>query len=149
MRNILVPVDFSPVTIAVLEHAARLANAFDAEITLLHVAAPEPEFVGYDAGPDTVRDQVAAELRGVHRDLQKLADELRARGVRAHAVCVRGSTVETIHERAEHSNADLIVIGSHGHGALYRTLMGSVSEGVLRHAKCAVLLVPARDSAET
>lgn len=148
MRQLLVPVDFSPVTAAVLDHAARLAKGFGAEVTLLHVAAPEPEFVGYATGPETVRSDVAGVLRKAHRDLQQLAETLRSEGVVAHAVCVQGSTVEMIRERAERSSADLIVIGSHGHGALYRALMGSVSEGVVRGAPCAVLLVPARSAAD-
>lgn len=147
MRQLLVPVDFSPVTAAVLDHAARIAAGFAAEVTLLHVAAPEPEFVGYDAGPETVRSNVASGLRQVHRDLQELADDLRGRGIEAHAVCVQGSTVDVILERAQRMAADLIVLGSHGHGALYRALMGSVSEGVLRGASCPVLIVPARPPA--
>lgn len=143
MRHILVPIDFSRVTSAVIDQAAALAERFDAEIALLHVAAPDPDFVGYDAGPETVREHVAADLRSEHRELQSIAETLRARGLRAHAVTVQGSTVEAILERAERIRADLIVIGSHGHGAIYRALVGSVSEGVIRASRCPVLLVPA------
>jgi len=145
MRQILVPVDFSPITAETIEHAARLAEKFGAEIALLHVAAPDPDFVGYETGPDTVREQVATELRTEHRELQAHAEALRARGLRAHAICVQGPTVATILERAERIGAELIVIGSHGHGALYRTLVGSVSEGILYGTTCPVLLVPARE----
>lgn len=144
MRQILVPVDFSAVTAAIVEHAAQFAARFDAEIALLHVAAPDPDFVGYETGPETVREHVAADLREEHRELQVLADSLRERGLRAHAVSVQGSTVEAILERAARIHADLIILGSHGHGALYRALVGSVSEGVLRGATCPVLLIPAK-----
>lgn len=144
MRQILVPVDFSAVTAAIVDHAAQFAARFDAEIALLHVAAPDPDFVGYETGPETVREHVAADLREEHRNLQTLADSLRERGLRAHAVSVQGSTVETILERAARIHADLIILGSHGHGALYRALVGSVSEGVLREAPCPVLVVPAK-----
>lgn len=144
MHHILVPVDFSPVTTAVLDATKRIAKSFGAEVTLLHVAAPEPEFVGYDAGPDTVRSNVASELRHVHRDLQALADDLRGHRVDAHAVCVQGSIVEVILERTQRHPVDLIIVGSHGHGALRRMLMGSVSEGILRGSPCPVLIIPAR-----
>lgn len=147
MRQILVPVDFSAVTDAVIEQAAALARCFDADLSLLHVAAPDPDFVGYDAGPETVREHVAVDLRNEHRELQALAESLRGRGLRAHAVSVQGSTVETILERAERIGAELIVIGSHGHGALYRALVGSVSEGVIRGSRCPVLLVPSAQRA--
>lgn len=144
MHHLLVPVDFSPVTAAVIDATERIAKSFRSEVTLLHVAAPEPEFVGYDAGPDTVRSNVASELRHVHRDLQALADDLRDRGVEAHALCVQGSIVDVILERTRRHPVDLIIVGSHGHGALRRMLMGSVSEGVLRGAPCPVLIIPAR-----
>lgn len=108
------------------------------------MAAPNPEFVGYEAGPRSVREQRAEALRQEHRQLQDLAERVERGGIEAKALLVQGPTVETILERAERAEADLIVVGSHGHGKLYTTLLGSVSEGVVRNARCPVLLVPAR-----
>lgn len=141
--NILVPIDFSPVTTQVLGHASVLAAGLGGRLYLVHVAAPDPEFVGYDAGPQTVRDQVARKYREQHQQLQAEADALRAGGLDAVAVLVQGPSVETILSEAERVCADLIVMGSHGHGAVYRLLAGSVSQGVLRRAPCPVLVVPA------
>ena len=143
MEQILAAIDFSPVSHAVVENAAALATAFSAELTLLHVAAPEPDFVGYEAGPQTVRDSRAHELRTEHREIQALADTLRARGIAARALLIQGPSVEKIVSEAERLPADVIVIGSHGHGALYRVLLGSVGEGVVRASRCPVLVVPA------
>lgn len=143
MRHILVPIDFSSVTPRLLEQAVDLADRFSSELHLLHVAAPEPDFVGYDTGPESVRDFVATELRAEHRQLQEIATQLRRPSRVVHAHSIQGDTVETILERARHVGADLIVIGSHGHGALYRALLGSISEGVLRGTPCPVLVVPA------
>jgi nucleotide-binding universal stress UspA family protein len=108
------------------------------------VAAPDPEFVGFEAGPQSVRDQRAETLRKEHRLLQELADRARRRGIETKAVLVQGPTVETILAQAHKGKADLIVTGSHGHGALYKTVLGSVSEGILRGARRPVLVVPAR-----
>jgi nucleotide-binding universal stress UspA family protein len=146
VERIIAAIDFSPVSGAVVGHAAAVARAFSAQLVLLHVAAPDPDFVGFDAGPQTVRDARAHQLREEHRGLQDRAAELRDEGIDAEASLVPGPTVDTILERAEHLNADLVVLGSHGHGAVYRALAGSVSEGVLRRAKCPVLVVPARPS---
>jgi nucleotide-binding universal stress UspA family protein len=147
MRVVLVPLDFSPVSDAVVAWAARLAERFECQMWLLHVAAPDPEFVGYEAGPDVVRDQRASELREEHRELQSRAESLRERGIDARALLVEGPTVQKILSEAEKVSTDLIVMGSHGHGALHRALLGSVSEGVVRGAHCPVTIVPARSTA--
>jgi nucleotide-binding universal stress UspA family protein len=144
MRNLLVPIDFSAVTASVIDHARRLAGAFASKVCLLHVAAPDPAFVGWDPGPDVVRHQRATDLREEHRQIQELAQSLRESGIDAQALLVQGPTVETILDRAEKVQADLIIVGSHGHGALYRALLGSITEGVVRHSRCPVLIVPAK-----
>jgi len=142
--NILVAVDFSPVTARMMDVIEQIPGRHEAELVLLHVAAPEPDFVGYDAGPEVVRDQVAAELRREHDELHRLADRLRAGGIPTTAVMVRGATVDTIFEQAEKRGSDLLVIGSHGHGAVFDLLFGSISDAVVRRATLPVLVVPSR-----
>jgi len=142
MKKILTAVDFSEVTPRVIHVAASQARAFDAELWLLHVAAPDPDFVGFDAGPQSVRDGRAEELRQEHRELQDEAQRLRDDGVQATALLVQGPTQEKIVSEAERLQVDLIVVGSHGRGAIRRALLGSVSEGLLREAPCPVLIVP-------
>jgi nucleotide-binding universal stress UspA family protein len=142
--NILAAVDFSAVTGEVLAALGRIVEAMPAKIFLVHVAPPEPEFVGYGAGPDVVRGQVAAEHRARHQQLQRLADELRAGGAESTALLLQGATVDTLIAEAERLSAGLIVLGSHGHGAVYDLLVGSVAEGVVRRSRVPVLLVPAR-----
>jgi nucleotide-binding universal stress UspA family protein len=140
--NILAAVDFSPVTRDVLEILGRIAKAMPAKVFLVHVAPPDPAFVGYGAGPKAVRGQVAAEHHARHQQLQELADELRARGVDATALLLQGATVDTLIAEAGKLPAGLIVLGSHGRGAVYSLLVGSVAEGVVRRSKLPVLLVP-------
>ena len=142
MKTILAAVDFSSVSADVIARAAELAQAFGAALYLLHVAAPDPDFVGYEPGPDSVRDSVAAELREDHRRLQERSGELRAAGLDCTALLVQGATAETIEREAERLAADVIVLGSHGHGALHRALLGSVSEHVLHHAQRPLLILP-------
>jgi nucleotide-binding universal stress UspA family protein len=144
MRSILVPIDFSDATDRVVGWAAVQAECFGCRLRLLHVAAPDPDFVGYEPGPDNVRDRRASELREEHRELQQRAEALRARGLEAQAQLIQGPTVETILAEAGSHEVDLIVMGSHGRGALTRALLGSVSEGVLRGARCPVTILPAR-----
>lgn len=143
MQRILVAIDFSDGSEALVEWAASLALALRAEISLVHVAEPDPDFIGYEPGPQSVRDAHAREFRSAHRRIQALADGLRARGVSAKALLVQGPTVETLVNEARREGADVIVMRSHGRSALSRALLGSVSEGVLRAGCCPVLVVPA------
>jgi nucleotide-binding universal stress UspA family protein len=143
MQTILAAIDFSPVSDAVIDHAVRLVRAFGGALWLVHVAAPDPDFVGYDSGPQSVRQSVAAELHDAHRNLQEQSAALREGGVDCTALLVQGATAETIVREADRLNADLIVLGSHGHGAIRRALLGSVSEHVLHHARRPLLILPA------
>jgi nucleotide-binding universal stress UspA family protein len=144
--NILVAVDLSPASSSVVEAAGRVAKLTGAKVYVLHAAEPEPDFVGYDAGPEVVRTQVAQELRREHRDVQALAEKLRNDGLDATALLVRGPTVETTLKEADNLEAELIVVGTHGHGAVYDVLIGSYSAGIIRKSKRPVLVVPIRDS---
>jgi hypothetical protein len=55
-----------------------------------------------------------------------------------------GTPVEVILREAERLRAELLVLGSHGHGLLHSLLVGSVCQGVLRRAPCSVVVVPGR-----
>lgn len=142
MRKLLAAVDFSPASEAVLERAAELAEAFSAELTVLHVATPDPDFVGYEAGPDVVREARARELRWEHRALQASAEKLRKRGISTKALLIQGPSVAKILEEAGRLGVDAIVLGTHGHGVLRQLLLGSVSSGVVKGSDVPVHLVP-------
>ncbi|RMF20673.1 MAG: universal stress protein, partial [Cyanobacteria bacterium J083] len=57
---------------------------------------------------------------------------------------IQGATVTTILQEAAKLQAEMIIIGSHGHSSLYKALLGSVSEGIIRQATCPVLIIPTR-----
>ncbi len=140
MKTILVPVDFSDVTDNVVEMAASLAGAFSSSVILVHVAEPEPQFVGYDPGPLSVRVEVARDIQADRRRLEALKQKFGVPDVQAFDV--EGSIPDEILRLAGEHRATLIVIGSHGHGALYHLLAGSVTTAILKHARCPVLIVP-------
>ncbi|MDJ0636177.1 MAG: universal stress protein [Xenococcaceae cyanobacterium MO_188.B29] len=144
MDNILAAIDFSPITPTVVDKAAEIARCFASKLWLIHIAAPEPDFVGYGTGPQSKRDWRAKTLREEHRYIQDKALELEQSGIDVTPLLVQGMTVETILQEASKLKTDMIVIGSHGHGALYKALVGSVSAGIIRKASCPVLVVPAK-----
>ncbi len=140
MKTILVPVDFSDVTPRVVETARHFGNALASRIVLLHVTEPEPDFVGFEPGPIAVRQTVARDIKAEHAKLEALKADF---GPDVMALHIQGPAIEKILHEVGEQHADLIVIGSHGHGAIYELLVGSVTHGVLKGAKCPVLVVPA------
>ena len=119
LKTILVPLDFSDVTDAVVKTTGQLANGMNASLRFLHVEPSDPEFVGYDPGPQTVRDHVAEDYRRGHRRLQAIGEKLKQDGFRVTTLLVQGPPAEKILHEAERAACDLIIMGSHGHGALY------------------------------
>jgi len=142
VKSVLACIDFTGMERSVIDAGAALARAFGGELHLLHVAEPDPDFVGYRAGPETVRDRVAATIRDEHRRVEALAEEVSHGGLAAHAHLLRGPYAETILREADRLGADVVVIGSHAHGRLHALFVGSVAAQVLRGAKVPVLVVP-------
>lgn len=140
--KITAALDFSETSQRILDAVETYARKLDAEVFLIHVEPPEPDFIGYDPGPQTVRDQVAHSARGEHVELQKAARSLEAKGVKTTPLLVQGPFSASILAEADRLGADLIIIGSHGHGMLHDVLVGSTSEGVLKKSRIPVLVIP-------
>ena len=138
ITKILCPVDFSPCSNVALEHAIELARASGAALVIAHVSAPPPTYIsgyaGYGALPpyQPEPDPRLEEIR-VPEDVVNLE--------RVHLVGLEG---ESIVKYSADTNCDLIVLGTHGYGGFTRFLLGSVADYVLRHAKCAVVVVKDR-----
>ncbi|MGI9264919.1 MAG: universal stress protein [Gammaproteobacteria bacterium] len=139
IRPLLVAVDLSPASEKVVAAACRIAQATKAQVFVVHCAEPDPDLVGYD------RDQVADSFRNDHLAVQELSERMRSEGVDATALLIRGSTIETTLREVGRLNPEMIVLGCHGHGAVYDLLIGSNSAGILRKSGIPVLLVPTRD----
>ncbi len=142
MKNIVVALDFFDVPDILLQKAKELALAFGAKLWLIHVAAPDPDFVGYKVGPESERLARSHVLREEHVELQKIADDIVAEGIVTEALLVQGATSSTLLEEVEKLNSDLLVIGSHGHGVLYNVVIGSVCDSIVRNAKVPLYIIP-------
>ena len=142
-RTIVMATDFSPTSEQALDAAVSLARDTGAEVHLVYVV-PDPltqPWMIEGAGLDFT-DLRQAWTEDAEREIRRLA-ESRALDPKQfrHAVAVGAPAGEIIQYAADH-HADLIVLGSHGHGAVRRFLLGSVADKVLRSAGCAVLVVP-------
>ncbi len=132
VRSILVPVDFSAASLVALQHALALARKYDARLCLLHVI--ERFLI------DTNETRRAARLTA-HLALAKLAGATRKLWPKTGRELRTGRPVDTIRAMAKRTNADLIVVGTHGRSGLEGALIGSVAEHVVRCAPCSVLTV--------
>lgn len=146
MKRILVGIDFHDETKFLVEKAAELARALGGKLWLLHVAAPEPDFVGYEVGPQYIRDFRARELKKEHRLLMDYVDLLRSEEVEAEGLLIQGETIEVVLEESEKLKIDLIIFGHHDHGFLYTAFFGDNSTRILRHSRIPVLVVPFEES---
>ena len=142
MKNILVSIDFNGNEQLLFDKAFQLAEQFDSKIWLIHIAAPDPDFVGYEVGPQNVRDSRASVLRKEHKQLQAYTDTLKKKGIKAEGLLVQGATIEMIMEECKKLNIDLIIAGHHEHNFLYRAFVGSVSGKIVKKSKIPVLIVP-------
>lgn len=142
--RLLVPIDLSVVSERVVDAAASLARVYDADLWLLHVTDPDPGELRRAEAPPAARDEMAHEHRADHRALQALARGLREQGLRATALMVQGPIDLCILREAKQLNADMIVMATHGHGAMFDLFVGSVSRAILQVSRIPVLMVPGR-----
>ena len=142
MKTILTPIDFSRITDAVTAEAVNFAQAINGRVVLLAVVQPPVVMSEYAAMMD-IAELTAAGEKSAKRQLENLAQKLKADFDNIETVQVVGSPVAHIVEQAAKFDADYIVMGSHGHTAFYDLLVGSTTHGVLKRAKCPVVIVPA------
>ncbi len=143
--KILVCVDLSDSTEEILKTIETLCQPLNAKVWLLHNAMPEPDTIEFKVDPIEARESLAQEFHHQHCQIQELAEQLRKSEVDASALLVHGKTVDTILTEATDLDIDLIVVGSHGHGAMYQLLLGSISEGVLHRSSKPVLVIPTHE----
>lgn len=112
--------------------------AGDDELLVLHVQAPIPAGVGPLVGPDVVDKYHQEEGEAVLLPIENL---LKHHGVAASCRWVVGTLPEALLNAARTEHAKMIVMGTHGHGAVGRFFMGGVSQAVVTHSDVPVLLV--------
>ncbi|TAE78146.1 MAG: universal stress protein [Verrucomicrobia bacterium] len=146
MKTIVAALDFSNATPLVLHAAVEYARAFGASLQLLHVVEPEPSYTAYGFTPDEFPAihmfQEEARKRAGAR-LEELRVQVVGQVPNVSAHLVEGSPLHTLVDHLKKQQADLVILGSHGHGAVAALLLGSVAEGMVRKALLPTLVIPA------
>ena len=151
-KKILVPVDFSPSSLAALETALELAAQFKASFELVHVWEPPPIY-GPDAlvagGMSLYMELEEHTRRAATKEMETLVVRLSERGIRDVRTHVqRGVPASAILDVAAKGGFDLIVMGTHGRTGVSRLFMGSVAEKIVRLSPIPVLTVRQREATE-
>ena len=140
--KLLVAVDLSESTQTIVEKVEEINKEYPSKVWILHNAEPEPDILEFKVDPLAARETLAKKFHNEHRQIQEIANRLRKAGLDATALLVHGATVETILKEASDLDVDMIVVGTHGRGAMYQLLVGSVSEGILHKSRYPVLVIP-------
>jgi len=150
IKNILAPTDLSALSAKGVEYAVSLARDIGAQLTVCHFVRTE-EFIAHArllekvTGNANVEDQL---LHLVDRHKELLHDFVNRHIRAAHPDMVVAETVEMgephrlIIDAIKANAIDLIVMSTHGRSGLQRMMLGSVTEKILRHSHCPVLVIP-------
>jgi nucleotide-binding universal stress UspA family protein len=141
IKKILVPLDGSELSLSVLPAIEEMASKLDASLVLFHAINPTvasyPGVEMWAADARLVEDQKQAATKF----LERLAEDLKAKGLDVSNVVMLGPVVDEIALAAESNDADMIAMSTHGHSGIGRWVMGSVADAVVRrtHLPCLLL----------
>jgi nucleotide-binding universal stress UspA family protein len=146
LQRILCAVDFSGFSRRALDHALSIARSYGSTVTALHVVAPAPAVVagayfGSEVAPPIMLPTMDAAT--ATRELERLVTSEQVPGVKVETLVTEGSEVyREILAQADHLDANLVVIGTHGRTGFERLFLGSTAEKVLRKGRRPVMTVP-------
>lgn len=141
-QHILFPTDGTEASRVVEAHLVSLAQAFSARITILH-AYELLEMMPVFETTYAYLDELESYLEGQSKEVA-LQTEARLKDLKlqVQSLVVKGDPAQSVLNIAEQQKCDLIIMGSHQRGAVKRFLLGSVSNYVVHHSHCPVLIVP-------
>lgn len=146
LRQILVATDFSEPAGVAVNYGRDLGRAYDATLHVIHVIEDMLAFYGPDIGGLALAGVERSIEAAVQRELDSTISTREDDPLKVVATVIRAaSAAHAITDYARTNAIDLIIVGTHGRGAVSRFLMGSVAERVVRSAPCPVLTVRAHE----
>ncbi|MFT3990121.1 MAG: universal stress protein [Luteolibacter sp.] len=146
MKTIVAAVDFSNSTPGVIDMAVSMAQRFHTSLHLFHTVEPQPAYTAYGFTPDEFPAMNVYQneaLRRAKRHMEHLHSKVALELPDVVSELVEGSPLHQLCDYVKKSGADLVILGSHGHGVMASLLLGSVAEGMVRKAAVPVLIIPA------
>lgn len=141
-KRILVPLDGSPLSEAILPQVAELTHALGAEVTLLRVGLAHA-FPGVD--PKSLVDEEVRVMQEAEAYLATVAQRFGQEGMTIRTVVRYGQPAAEIIDHVAFEGVDLVAMSTHGRSGLTRLVMGSVAEEVVRKVRVPVLLLRSQE----
>lgn len=145
MKNILIPIDGSVYSDKAVEKGREIGEAFDSNVVLLNIMPPftANATYGYAVLPlDMIKEEYEISRKNSEAVLASAKKSFAAMGTKVSTVSLHGDTADAIIDYIKSNSFDLVVMGSHGLGAiLNRLLTGSVTTKVLHHIQIPILIV--------
>jgi nucleotide-binding universal stress UspA family protein len=151
IKRILVPTDFSTASRAAIEPARAMSRKFGATLELIHVCE-DPPLMGPDIAVTVANESLTLHevlKREADREMAELLADVREDGVDVQGRVVFGSAWRTLTDIIVSEFYDLVVIATHGRRGFDRLFLGSVTEKVVRHSTCPVLVIHASPTTTT
>ncbi|HXE84694.1 MAG TPA: universal stress protein [Gemmatimonadales bacterium] len=145
-KRILVPLENGKSDAAILRHVSQLAKLLGSDVLLLHVAD------GWAArNMEQLNLRESQEMKDDRAYLERMADELRASGVKAEALLAAGDPAKEIAAAAEREQVDLIAMATHGHSLLGDVMHGTTATALRHVSRIPILMVrvPAQEPGES
>ena len=140
-KKILVPIDFSIHSKTALKYALKIAPTYNAKLQLLHVVEESIHPAFYASGINSIFE-INSQLKSRSKEvIREMLDSVGGKEVETDIFVVEGRASSEIIKFAEEKSSDLIIISTHGLTGIEHLLLGSVTEKVVRMAKCPVLTV--------
>lgn len=141
MKKILVPVDFNPLATAALRHAAMLAQRDGAALIVMYADTFEPPAEFTSGQTAELAASIKDSRRKTAEELERYAHEHVPETLTMETEVREALPVEGILAAIEEHQPDLVVMGTHGRGALSRLMFGSVAQSVLRASNVPVVTI--------
>ncbi len=140
VKNVLFATDFSATSEAALPYAAAICRRFGSTLHTAHVLS-EASLLMMTGGVDYV--SMSTIYEDAHSEAKEQLDQIadRVEGIPHRQYVRHGQVWKHLAEIIDENQIDLLVVGTHGRTGLGKLLLGSVAEGILRHASCPVLTV--------
>ena len=143
MKTYLAAIDFSAISMKVVECAVQIATAAGARLEILHVVELPPL---REPGSEVVRHFATINppnLEQIREQLEEIAAPLRKNGLDVNTIVSVGVPLEEILKQAKSQEVSILILGSHGHGRVLQVFAGSLVTAVLQKAEVPVMVIPA------
>ncbi len=142
MKRIMVAIDFSDITEAILNTAAKIAKAAGAKIILLHSGPLSTPSTNYDTDAQLLFSRKATSSQHIKQLLTDYQERISEIGISVTFRQYFGAVTEAILSEENIARPDLLIMGTHRHGLIHHLIFGCVTQNVINQSICPVLVVP-------